>query len=234
MTTVLALDTATPSTVVGLLPAPGDPVEARHDPSPGERPGHAAVLLALVAQVLDEADRGWEEVDRIGVGTGPGSFTGLRIGVASARALAQASGAALVGVGTLRALAAGAAEAERPVLAVLDARRGEAFVGAWAGGRELLAPAAVPPGQLADLVASVSAPQPPPLAVGDGAVRFRAQLQVAGAAVPEDASPLHRVAGGALCRLAAGAQAAELHAVLPDYVRPPDAVPARDRPGPDA
>jgi tRNA threonylcarbamoyladenosine biosynthesis protein TsaB len=231
---VLALDTATPSTVVGLLGPDGALLEARHDPAPGERPGHAAQLLGLVQQVLDEGGRGWEDVERIGVGIGPGSFTGLRIGVATARALAQARGAALVGVGTLRALAAGAAEGERPVLAVLDARRGEVFVGGWAGDRPLVSPRAVSPDALTGVMAAAGELPAPPLAVGDGAVRFRAQLQVAGAAVPEDASPVHRVAGGPLCRLAAAAEAAELHAVLPDYVRPPDAVAAQDRPGSDA
>jgi tRNA threonylcarbamoyladenosine biosynthesis protein TsaB len=239
---VLALDTATPSTVVGLLAGGRRLVEARHDPAPGERPGHAPQLLGLVQRVLEEWGGGWADVERIGVGTGPGSFTGLRIGVATARGLAQASGAELVGVGTLRALAAGADESRRPVLAVVDARRGEAFVAAWSGERELQAARALPPDQLEEAVRAAEASVSPPardapvlpLAVGDGAIRFRAQLQAAGAAVPDDQSPLHRVAAGPLVRLAAAAEAAEVHAVLPDYVRPPDAVPARGRPRPDA
>src|SRR5687768_11489597 len=94
---LLAFDTATPATAVGLLAGP-QRLEARHDPSPGERPGHAAELLALARQLLDAAGLAFGDVDRIAVGTGPGTFTGLRIGVATARALAQATGAQLVGV----------------------------------------------------------------------------------------------------------------------------------------
>jgi tRNA threonylcarbamoyladenosine biosynthesis protein TsaB len=238
MSAVLGLDTATPATVVGVLPAGGEPVEARHEPRPGERPGHAEQVLVLIQQVIEEWGGSWEHVDRIGVGTGPGSFTGLRIGIATARGLAQATGAELAGVGTLRTLAAGAGEERRPVLVVVDARRGEAFVAAWAGERPVLSARAVPPEALRNAVEAAAAPpgEPrwAPLAVGDGAIRFRAHLQAAGAAVPDDASPLHRVAAEPLCRLAAAAEASELHAVLPDYVRPPDAVPARDRPRPDA
>ena len=98
---VLAFDTATASTVVGLLAADGSLVEARHDPPLGGRPEHASRLLPLVHEVVED----WDAVERIAVGTGPGSFTGLRIGVATARALAQARGVPLVGVSTLAVLA---------------------------------------------------------------------------------------------------------------------------------
>src|SRR5262249_39096387 len=88
--TVLAFDTATPATTVALSGV-GDVVfTARHDPVPGERPGHATHLLGLVERVMTRAEVGWEGVDRIAVGVGPGTFTGLRIGIATARALARA------------------------------------------------------------------------------------------------------------------------------------------------
>ena len=74
---VLAFDTATAATVVGLLEAGGALTEARHDPPPGARPEHAQRLLPLVHQVVED----WDAVERIGVGRGPGSFTGLRIGL---------------------------------------------------------------------------------------------------------------------------------------------------------
>jgi tRNA threonylcarbamoyladenosine biosynthesis protein TsaB len=224
---VLGFDTATPATAVCFLPADGDAVEARHDPAPGERPGHAAELLTLIEDVLARAGARWEEVDLLAVGTGPGTFTGLRIGIATARALAQARELPLVGIGTLRALAEGAlaeaASGDRPVLAVLDARRGEAFAAAWAPGdppRELLAPAALTPQHLAERVVSLPATA---LAIGDGALEFRAFLQEAGAEVPPDGSPLHRVAARHLCRLARTARPPGRDAVLPDYVRLPDA-----------
>ena len=103
--------------------------EVRDDPEPGARPMHAARLLAAAEEALGAAGVGWEDVDRLAIGVGPGSFTGLRIGIATARALAQGRGLPLVGVSSLEALARGAAAPL--VLAVLDARRGEAFAAAW-------------------------------------------------------------------------------------------------------
>lgn len=220
---VIGFDTATPATAAALLRADGRAFEARHDPAPGERPGHAALLLGLLEQVLADAERGWEDVERIAVGTGPGTFTGLRIGVATARALAQARGLPLVGVSTLRALAAGAQEAmpeADPVLAVLDARRGEAFAAAWSGETEVVAPAALTPEALAERVAALPAS---PLAVGDGAIRFRDSLERAGAVIPGDGSPLHRVAARHICRLGTRAPEGGRDTVLPEYLREPDA-----------
>ena len=206
---VLAFDTATPSTVVAV-----NGRELRHDPAPGERPGHAMQLLPLATRLLEEAGLAFEDLDRIAVGIGPGTFTGLRIGVATARALAQGTGAELAGVSTLRALAANADG--RPVLAVLDARRGEAFVAEYAGDAEVRAPAAVTPQTLAGMV------RPGLLALGDGSVRFREVLEPAGAEIPADGSPLHQVSALAVARLAP-AHAATSQSVTPEYLRLPDA-----------
>jgi tRNA threonylcarbamoyladenosine biosynthesis protein TsaB len=217
---VLGLDTATPATVAGVLRGDGVVFEARHDPQPGERPGHATRLLGLVDEVLDAAGLSLGEVDRIAAGVGPGSFTGLRIGIATARGLAQATGAELVAASTLRALAEGAPAAERPVAAVVDARRGEAFAAAWIGDTEVIAPAALSPEALARALTALSGT---PLALGDGALRFRAQLEPAGALIPPDDDPLHRVAARHICRIGAGARPAGIDAVVPDYRRLPDA-----------
>ena len=223
---VLALDTATRATVVGLLRDDGEVFEARHDPPEGERPGHATQLLGLVEVVLASGRRQLDDVELIAAGTGPGSFTGLRIGIATGRALAQALQVPLVGVGTLRALAAGAGT--ELVVAILDARRGEAYAAAYEGGRELLAPSALAPDPLAAAVRALgTAAGAAPLAVGDGALRFREHLEATGAAIPTDASPLHRVSARHLCRLAAAADATDRNAVLPQYVRPPDARPLK-------
>jgi len=214
---VLAFDTATAGTVVGLLEAGGALTEARHDPPPGGRPEHAQRLLPLVHQVVED----WDAVERIGVGLGPGSFTGLRIGIATARALAQGRGVPVVGVGTLAVVARRLSDDfGGTCLAVLDARRGEAFAGAWRDGTELLAPVALRPASLAERAAAL----PRPLrAGGDGSVHFRDELQAAGAEVPDDSSPLHRVSARALCETAAEAPEEGPETVIPDYLRLPDA-----------
>jgi len=215
---LLAFDTATPATAVALVV--GDRrIEARHDPQPGERPGHAARLLPLATGLLDQAGLRFTDLDRIAVGTGPGTFTGLRIGIATARALAQASGAELAGVSTLETLARGARPeaGDAPVLAVLDARRGEAFAAAYARDEVIHAPQALRPDGLPGLVAAGT------LAVGDGSVRFRDVLEAPGARVPADGSPLHRVSALALADLALRAQPAGIEGVVPDYLRLPDA-----------
>jgi len=224
---VLGFDTATPATAVALLDdaGPGAAAERRHEPAPGDRPGHAGQLLALAADLLGDRGLTFAGVDQIAVGLGPGTFTGLRIGVATARALAQATGAELVGVSTLRALAAVAEPAAPPgtgVLAVIDARRGEAFAAGWRGGQRAVEPVALAPAGLARLVAAEGGSW---LAVGDGALRFREDLERAGCTVPEDGSAWHGVSARAVCRLALEAQEATARdLVVPDYLRPPDAV----------
>jgi tRNA threonylcarbamoyladenosine biosynthesis protein TsaB len=211
---ILGFDTATRSTAVALW-APGHAVERRDDPPPDGRPAHASRLLALIEDVLDGD---WDQVDRIAVGVGPGGFTGLRLGIATARALAQARDLPLVGVSSLAALAAGARGSdpvEGSVVAVIDARRGEVFAAA-PGAFE---PVALVPEALAARIV------PGSLAVGDGAVRFRGVLERAGAVVPADDSPLHRVSAVQVCRLGATGEPAGRDALLPDYRREPDAKP---------
>lgn len=212
----LAIDTATSATVVGLQ-LPDDTVrEARDDVQAGVRPRHTSRLLPLAAGLLEDAGLRWHDIELIAVGLGPGTFTGLRIGIASARGLAAATGAPLVGVGTLRALAAGGGGGR--VLAVIDARRGEVFVAGYDDGRELIGPAAVAPGAVAELAGG-----PPWLAVGDGALRFRQLLEGGGLIVAPERSPLHLVSSAAILRLAAADEVDARGDVLPIYVRLPDA-----------
>ena len=199
---VLAFDTATADTVVGLSGA-GKTVELRHEPAPGERPGHAEQLLPLCRAALEQAGVDWPQVDRIGVGIGPGTFTGLRIGVATGRALAQSAGAEVVPISTLRALAANLDGA----FPVIDARRGEAFV--LVDGE----PRAAKPDELGALAAGRTA-------IGDGALLYADRLDD----VAEDPG-VHRIRGAALCVLAASAEPIGRDELLPDYVRDPDAKP---------
>jgi tRNA threonylcarbamoyladenosine biosynthesis protein TsaB len=232
--TVLAFDTATPGTTVALSGV-GDVVfTARHDPAAGERPGHATHLLGLIARVMTRAEVGWEGVDRIAVGVGPGTFTGLRIGIATARALARARGIPLVAVSTLQSLAMagpragslGAPAGLDTVLAVIDARRGEVFAASWrvdeAGefDRALLLPHALAPEALVELVAPLG---PATLTIGDGAVAFREVLERSGSFIPDDDSALHRVTATNHCRLADRLPESVPDEVRPDYLRAPDA-----------
>lgn len=214
---VLGLDTATAATVVGLRSADGAVLEAREDPSAGERPGHSTRLLALAAELLERAGVDWSEVDRIAVGVGPGTFTGLRVGLASAHGLALSCGAELVGVSSLRALALGGAREQPRVLAAIDARRGELFVAGYQQEMELIAPRALAPAAASELLAGAEW-----VALGDGARLYRRELEAAGATVPSDGSALHRIAGGALCELGLTAAVAA-GPLVPDYLRRPDA-----------
>jgi tRNA threonylcarbamoyladenosine biosynthesis protein TsaB len=236
---VLGFDTSTPSTAVALRLADGSTTQARDDPPAGAHPGHATRLLAMAAEVLAQAEIGWSAIERIAVGVGPGTFTGLRIGVATARGLAQSLSAELVGVSSTSALAAAAlARGEAPgeaVLAVIDARRGEAFAAAYRAGEdglphELAAPRALAPEHLASVVAeaeeadgAAGATPRTWLAVGDGAVRFRAQLEAGGVPTAPDTSPLHLLSGAAICELGAHLTSTGIEEILPDYRRRPDA-----------
>src|SRR5437763_2036354 len=127
----LGFDTATHATAVGLRLADGRALCERDDPAPAEHPGHATRLLSMADELLGRAGIAWSALDRVAVGVGPGRFTGLRVGIATARGLAQALSVELACVSSLDALAAGALSAEQEpacALAVIDARRGEVFV----------------------------------------------------------------------------------------------------------
>ena len=238
---VLGFDTCTPATAIGLRLPDGATMQARDDPRHGERPGHATRLLPLAASLLAQAGLRFADVDRIAVGVGPGTFTGLRIGVASARGLAQSLNAELVGVSSPRALALAAARGEardEGVLALIDARRGEAFAAAYAPAgetiadreptppRELLSPRALAPADFGEILHDVAANGENVMewvAVGNGAVIYRDALASLAIRVPSDDSSLHRVSGEAICTLAAFGVARAIDAVLPDYHRRPDA-----------
>jgi tRNA threonylcarbamoyladenosine biosynthesis protein TsaB len=231
---VLAFDTATRATTVALLDTDrADVVERRDDPPPGARPRHTTRLMALVVDVLDAAGLGWAEVDRIGVGVGPGTFTGLRIGVATAHALARARDIDLVGVSTLHSLARGALAGaagggdDEDVMAVIDARRGEVFAAGWAaadvaraGAAPLFSARALAPDALAEAMRGDGRAW---LAVGDGTVEFREVLEHAGARIPEPDSELNRVSAVEHCRLATALRPEPPEHIQPEYLRLPDA-----------
>jgi tRNA threonylcarbamoyladenosine biosynthesis protein TsaB len=222
---VLGIDTATAGMSVAVAPPGGRPLREEYvGPDAEGRPRHSEALLAAIDRCVGEAG-GWISVQRLAVGLGPGSYTGLRIGISTARALAQARELPIAGVSTLAALAHGIAETpagrDRPALPVLDARRGEAFAALHdPAGEELRAPFVASPGDLAEWVAGL---EPAPLAAGDGSVRFRAQLEAAGASVAPDGDAVHRVFARHVCAIGAGAAASGPDRIRPIYLREPDA-----------
>ena len=194
----LALDCATARAICGVVS------DGRELATASAQDGHVAQrALVLVDEVLARAGCELPDIGRIVVGCGPGSFTGLRIGIATARGLALALERPCEGVSTLEALAAGAPEA----VALVDARRGELFT-LHADGAAVVEL----PERVADRL------EPGTLCVGDGATRYRSLLEDAGAVVPPDDDARHAPTAAALGRLAG-------RAPEPVYVRRPDAEP---------
>jgi tRNA threonylcarbamoyladenosine biosynthesis protein TsaB len=227
---IIGFDTATATTAVAAASAGAITYESALEAGVDGRPRHAAVLLPELEPAADSLG-GWDRVDRIAVGVGPGTFTGLRIGISTARALAQGLAKPLIPVGSLAALAAGIGESpghrDGLRLPVLDARRGEAFSALYDHhGGERWPPFVAPPEALAERVARLD---PPPIAAGDGSLRFRRQLEDAGAKVPADGDEAHRLAARHLCKLAAATEPVEPHRIEPMYLRRPDAELWRER-----
>jgi tRNA threonylcarbamoyladenosine biosynthesis protein TsaB len=225
---VVGFDTATADTAVCASRVGEVRFEELLGVGPDGNPRHSTSLLAEVERAV-AAVGGWDGVGRIAVGLGPGSFVGIRIGLATARGLAASTGLPVTGVCTLDALGRGIGEAEpeRCRLAVLDARRGEAFVALYSpAGERLWEPFVATPSELADRAAGL--PEPP-LAAGSGAVRFRQELVSRGADVPDDADPVHRIAARHVCALAETGTNGDGGRLDPIYLRPPDAQRWRER-----
>ena len=220
--TLLGLGTSTPASAACVLRADGASFEVEPPPARlSEGPGHARELMPAIASVIERAGVDFGELEAIAVGVGPGTFTGLRIGIATARALAGAAGLSLRPVSSLAALAEGIEGEAR--LALIDARRGELFGALYgAGGERLWAPFVAAPEQVAERVreAGVTA-----RAAGDGSIRFRGVLEAAGRGVDADESRSHVVRALHVCRLARTVPDQPPEAVLPEYLRTPDVKP---------
>ena len=221
--TLLGLDTATAACSACVLRADGEAFE--RSPVPErllDRPAHSRELMPAIAGAMDDAGVGWAELDAVAVGVGPGAFTGLRIGVATARALAHANGLPVRAVSSLAALAAGIDD--RLVLPLIDARRGELFGALYEDGHERWEPFVATPDDLAERLQTAALA---PLAAGDGSLRFKEVMEGAGARVAPDGSQAHVVRALHVCRLATELPDTPPEAVVPHYLRAPDATPNR-------
>jgi tRNA threonylcarbamoyladenosine biosynthesis protein TsaB len=219
---LLGLDSSTAASAACVLRDDGVAFEAI--PDVGELaagPAHSRDLLTRAAECLDRAGLDFAGVDAVAVGTGPGTFTGLRVGIATARALAQAHGLELRPVSSLAALAEGIDADVR--LPLIDARRGELFAALHdAGGATLIEPFVATPEAVLERVRESGLD---PLAAGDGSLRFRGLLETAGVRVADRESQAHVVRALYVCRLGAGTEPVAPETVLPTYLRLPDAKP---------
>lgn len=232
---ILALETATRACSAALCDDEGACVA---ESLSVDGPAHAQRLLPGVHAVLTEAGVDWAEVTTIAVSLGPGAFTGLRIGIATARALAFADGEALlVGVPTLAALAlalagdcdGGPADQGRPLLVpLIDGRRSEVFAASYRAVGELsdlrIEPvdetAVVAVSQLTEWLSERGAA----VVGGDGALLYADQLPPSARLLPAVGVPTAAMIGRAAAAGVPGLRRG-FDAVLPLYGRRPDAVP---------
>jgi tRNA threonylcarbamoyladenosine biosynthesis protein TsaB len=226
---VVGFDTATADTAVCAMRGGEVLYEATLGPTADGSPQHSTALLAEVERAV-AVSGGWDRVGMIAVGRGPGSFVGIRIGLATARGLAASTGTSAGGICTLDALGRGMVEREDGAnLAVLDARRGEVFAALYSSqGERLWEPLVIAPEALARRLSGLPAPL---RAVGSGAIRFRQELADRDLDIPDDADPAHRIAARHICALAgiAGYGYGDGDSLDPIYLRPPDAQRWRER-----
>ena len=212
---ILALDASTPVTTVALARENGREVLAEISVTAR---GASETLLPAVHAALELAGEDLGSVERVLAGVGPGTFTGIRIAAATARALSAGTGISLAKNSTLDALAAPALSCSEDVLAVLDARRGQVFARRFSEAGPTTGIYCVRPEEL-----SVEGR---PFVVGDGALRYREALSCLGP-IPSDGSPLHRVSAVGHV-VSADLTSVSPEELVPIYVREPDAEVRRD------
>ncbi len=204
-------------------------------------PRHSTALLAEVERAA-EASGGWGQVGAIAVGRGPGSFVGIRIGLATARGLAASTGVPVSGVCTLDALGRAMTEKASPSAVPLRGIDGKSTVEAspcWtrAGERSSLRSTHHRESGFGSRRSSALRRSPSGLpacprrywAAGSGAVRFRQELADRGIDIPDDADPVHRVSARHICALAEATGYGGGDSLDPIYLRPPDAQRWRER-----
>jgi tRNA threonylcarbamoyladenosine biosynthesis protein TsaB len=187
---------------------------------------HSVHLMRMIRETLNMADLSLAALDGMAVSIGPGSFTGLRIGISTVKGLASAGGKPCIGVSSLEVLACACLSGRRNIWALMDARKGDVYAGHYRerdGCLERLEPERVLP--LEVVLRTIDAPH---LFVGDGALRNQARIREvlgdrAGFAPPEH----HFPRAGIMARLAqarcAGGRALDAALLEPLYLRQSDA-----------
>jgi tRNA threonylcarbamoyl adenosine modification protein YeaZ len=203
---VLAIDTALAACSAAVLDTAYGGIIASE--SRAMMRGHAEALMPLLQRVMEEADLTFNDIDRIAVTTGPGSFTGMRVGIAAARGIALAAGKPIVGLSTLSAYAAPQLSANEifPVVAAIDARHGHVYMQVFSPGGRTFSAARLAPlrdavhaaaetatcivGSAAQAVADgLSVADPPPAVVDARAAPDIGWVARMGAVLPEGQSP---------------------------------------------
>ena len=217
---VLAVDTSSPRGSLAVAGPEGVLAEARVVTAEG----HSRWLLPAVSALLQGLGLDAGGLDAFAVTTGPGSFTGVRVGLGSVQGLALASGRHCVGLSTLDVLAASAAGSSGTIVALVDAFRGEVYSGAYDAAGRLRGERTV--GPLADVLARAPAGA---AFVGDIAVAHREAIQqaVAGAVFPEWARFLAPTLAAAALSLAACGSTVSAADLRPLYLRAADIRPSR-------
>src|SRR4051795_12153576 len=219
---ILAIDTALDACAAGVLDTDAGKLVAQQ--SEGMKRGHAEALMPLIGRVIKASGLGFASLDRIAVTTGPGSFTGLRVGISAARGIALAADKPVIGVTTLAAFAAPVVNhgGEHPVISAIDARHDHVYLQVVAGnGSPLIWPRVAPVTEALE------------------AARFGAPYLVGNAAAilgerwPTDAAaPIHTDAQAAPDIAWVGwlgaAVSPDTAPARPYYLRPPDAKPQKD------
>ncbi|HMC76217.1 MAG TPA: tRNA (adenosine(37)-N6)-threonylcarbamoyltransferase complex dimerization subunit type 1 TsaB [Vicinamibacterales bacterium] len=230
---ILALDTSSAEGSAAAIRADGDRTVTIERAGDGSRSHGTRLPLELMA-VLDEAGAAIADVDRLAVVVGPGSFTGLRVGIATIQGLALARGVTVVPVTSFEALAWHARPSTGAIALWVEAHRGEVFATLLApDARTVLAPpTALAPAATLDAWRDLLAPFARVQFLGDGAVRYEAVIRERlGAQAGLDvlqAAPMLAAAAGWIAREAPD-RAVHPHALVPMYVRRPDVELTRDR-----
>lgn len=217
---ILAIDTALDACSAGVLDSEAAKMVAQE--SLAMQRGHAEALMPLIARVIEQAGIAFSALDRIAVTTGPGSFTGLRVGLSAARGIALAAGKPAVGVSTLTAYAAPhvGEDERRAVVSAIDARHDHVYLQVASGnGATLVAPCVVPVAEAVD-----AARFGPPRLVGNAA-KLLAGRWPADAEPPilVDPQPAPDIAWVAWLGAAVTPESAPAR---PLYLRAPDAKPS--------